>query len=121
MGSPEPTPASARRSPIAAVKPGGAATTLSLADGMTVVVARHLTAFARPGDEVEFSDSFSGESRTELHMVRAGRVRPRELYQAQIGYVTQPKTDSRQAGFWPRLRPNPGPGAAGVSAVDLPA
>jgi hypothetical protein len=90
MDPPGPTAASARRAPIAAVKPGETSTTLSLADGTSIVVARHLTAFVRPGDEVEFNDSFSGESRSELRIVRAGRVRPKELYQAQIGYVTQP-------------------------------
>ena len=118
MDSPGPTPATARRSPITAVKPGEATTALSLADGTTVVVARYLTAFARPGDEVEFNDSFSGESRTELRIVRAGRVRPKELYQAQIGYVTQPKTDSRQARF---LRAEVVAGGLGIRWIHLPA
>ena len=77
MDSPGPTPAAARRSPITAVKPGDATTALSLANGTTVVVARYLTAFVRPGDEVEFNGSFSGESRTELRIVRAG-ARPAE-------------------------------------------
>jgi len=118
MDSPSPTPGAARRSPITTVKPGEATTALSLVNGTTVVVARYLTAFARPGDEVEFNGSFSGESRTELRIVRAGRVRPKELYQAQIGYVTQPKTDSRQARF---LRAEVVAGGLGIRWIHLPA
>jgi hypothetical protein len=113
MDSPGPTPGAARRSPITAVKQGEAATALSLVNGTTVVVARYLTAFARPGDEVEFNGSFSGESRTELRIVR---VQPKELYQAQIGYVTQPRTDSRQARF---LRAEVAVGGLGIRWIHI--
>jgi hypothetical protein len=111
-------PAAARRSPITAVEPGETTIALSLGNGTTVVVARYLAAFARPGDEVEFNSSFSGESRTELRIVRAARVQPKELYQAQIGYVTQPKTDSRQARF---LRAEIVAGGLGIRWIHLPA
>ena len=118
MDPPGPTAATVRRAPIAAVKPGETSTTLSLAGGPAIVVARYLTAVVHPGDQVEFNDSFSGDSRSELLIVRSGHVRPKELYLAQIGYVTQPKTDSRQALF---LRAEVVAGGLGIRWIHLPA
>ena len=92
------TPA-VRSQRIAALRPEGAATACLLADGGTVLVSHYLGGFLAPGDELEFSSSLSSSAATELRITRSTRARPKQIYLAPIGYVTQPKLDKCQEGF----------------------
>jgi hypothetical protein len=68
-----------------------------LASGQSVRVSRLLTEYVRAGDEIEFSLPVSNAvTGTEIHVLKA-QAAPgfRHVYLAQIGYVTQPKTDSQ--------------------------
>jgi hypothetical protein len=115
MDAPGSMPAAGRRSPIAAVKPGDATTALSLADGTTCCRAAP-TAFARPGDEVEFKSSFGEKADGVAHRTRGAR--PAEERTSSDRLVTQPKTDSRQALF---LRAEVVAGGLGIRWIHLPA
>jgi len=110
------TPA-VRSQRIAALRPEGAATACLLADGGTVLVSHYLGGFLAPGDELEFSPSLSSSAATELRITRSTRARPKQIYLAPIGYVTQPKLDKCQEGF---LRAEVVGGGLGVRGVHLP-
>jgi hypothetical protein len=103
---------------ITAVRHETAATACLLADGGTVLVSQYLGGFLAPGDEVEFPPSVGPSTVTELRICRSNRSRPKQLYLAHIGYVTQPKHDKRQESF---LRAEVPDGALGTRAVNLPA
>jgi hypothetical protein len=53
---------------------------------------------------------------TELRVVRSGRGRPKELYLAAVGYVTQPKQDKRQESY---LRAEVTGSALGIRSIHL--
>ncbi len=103
---------------ITALRPEAAATACLLADGGTVLVSRHLAGFLQPGDELEFSPILTSSTATELRVSRSNRSRPKQLYLAPIGYVTQPKEDKRHEAY---LRAEVAGGGLGVRSVHLPA
>ena len=86
-----------RRQRITALRPEAAATACLLADGGTVLVSPYLAGFLAPGDELEFSPSLATSAASEIRISRSSHVRPKQLYLAPIGYVTQPKQDKEQA------------------------
>jgi hypothetical protein len=112
-----PTPA-LRCERITAVRQEAEATACLLADGGTVLVSHYVGGFLAPGDEVEFSPSVGPSTMTELRIFRPNRSRPKHLYLAPIGYVTQPKHDKRQECF---LRAEVVGGSLGTRAINLPA
>ena len=101
---------------IAALRPDGATTACLLADGATLLVSHHLAGLLQPSDGVEFSPCSTGSVATELRVVRSGRGRPKELYLAAVGYVTQPKQDKRQESY---LRAEVTGSALGIRSIHL--
>ncbi len=118
MSSAAATPAASvpRCQRIAALHPDAVATACLLADGATLLVCHHLAGFLQPGDGVEFPPCSTGSVATELRVVRSGRGRPKELYLAVIGYVTQPKQDKRQESY---LRAEVTGSALGIRSIHL--
>ena len=112
-----PTPA-LRRERITAVRHEAAATACLLADGGTVLVSPYLGRFLAPGDDVEFSPCFTASAATEIRATRSNGLRPKQIYLAPIGYVTQPRQDKRQECF---LRAEIVRGALGIRGMHLPA
>ncbi len=102
---------------ITALRPEAAATACLLADGGTVLVSQYVAGFMAPGDELESSASLTSSAATELRITRANRGRPKQLYLAPIGYVTQPRLDKRQESF---LRAEVVGGGLGIRGVHLP-
>src|SRR5262245_39353406 len=71
------------------------ATSCRLVNGTSFQVPRFLAGFLQVGDEVEIPSAY----RLQQPELRIWRNRkPRELYQAKIGYVAQPKQNKR--GEW---------------------
>jgi hypothetical protein len=72
-----------------------------LANGSKVRVSRFLTAHISNGDEIVFPLFTSPINRgTELYVVKASGPGPgRDLYQAPVGYVTQPQKNKRDQLF----------------------
>ncbi len=70
-----------------------------LKQGAPVVVPAFLAAYLESGDEIEIP-LMPDRAGIEIHVRKnASSRRLRELYQAQIGYVTQPKEDKRRELF----------------------
>lgn len=111
-------PPEARCQRITALRPEAAATACLLADGGTVLVSRYLAGFLAPGDELEFSPSLTTSTASEIRISRSSPVRPKQLYLAPIGYVSQPKQDKRQEVF---LRAEVVGGGLGIRGLHLPA
>ena len=103
---------------ITAISQEAAATACLLADGGTVLMSHYLGRFLAPGDDIEFSPSLSSAKATELLITRSNRFRPKQLYLAPIGYVTQPKLDKRQEGY---LRAEVLSSGLGIRGLHLPA
>lgn len=87
------------RGRIANVMPQGDAALCQLEKGAPVIVTSFLAQYIRRGDEIALP--LGGEtSRTEIHIIAASKSRNyRELYQAAVGYVTQPREDKRKGLF----------------------
>jgi hypothetical protein len=89
-----------------------------LADGGTVLVPQYLGRFLASGDELEFSPRITASATTEIRVIHGNGLRPRQIYLAPIGYVTQPRQDKRQECF---LRAEIVGGALGIQGIHLPA
>lgn len=71
-----------------------------LTRGAPVLVSSVLGSYIGAGDELTAPLGGTGPARTELYVRKAANSRPlRDLYQAPIGYVTQPKEDKRKKLF----------------------
>ena len=69
-----------------------------LSDEASLTISRFLAGFIHLSDEIEF-DPTAVDPNRELRVVQNTSRRPRELYFAPIGYVTQPKPDKRGEYF----------------------
>src|SRR5579863_10052970 len=70
-----------------------------LSQGATVLVPAFLAAYLGSGDEIEVPIA-PDQAGVEIHVLKnPSSRRMRELYQAPIGYVTQPKEDKRKELF----------------------
>ncbi len=67
-------------------------------DGNSLTLSRFLAISISPADQIEFDPTAVDPAR-ELRLLQHSGRRPRELYFASIGYVTQPKTDKRNSYF----------------------
>lgn len=103
---------------ITAVRHEAAATACLLADGGTVLVSPCFGRFLAPGDEIEFSPCLTASAATEIRANHPNGSRPKQIYLAPIGYVTQSKEDRRQEAF---LRADVVGSALGVRGIHLPA
>ena len=67
-------------------------------DGNSLRLSRFLASSISPADQIEFDPTAVDPAR-ELRLLQSSGRRPRELYFASVGYVTQPKTDKRNNYF----------------------
>ncbi len=84
--------------PVAKLQPNGSAIKCLLSDGSSLALSRFLGSFVRSSDQIEF-DPTAVDPVRELRVVQNTSRRPRELYCAPIGYVTQPRPDKRNEYF----------------------
>lgn len=91
----------------------------TLANGTKLLLSALLAGHIADGDEITFPvASPSAPARTEIFVKRNLRsAQGRELYQAPIGYVTQPKKDTRQQFF---VSAEVRQGSFGIASVFLP-
>ncbi len=87
-----------RQAQVLQIKPEGEKTACILSDGGRVLVSNLLGAQIRPGDEIGFPVALDcAGAGTEIYIRRTSpSARSRDVYQAPIGYATQPKTDKRE-------------------------
>ena len=94
----------------------GSAIKCLFSDESSLTLSRFLAGFIRPSDQLEFDRAVADPAR-ELRVVQNTPRRPRELYFAPIGYVTQPKPDKRDEFF---VRAAVTDSRLGVKHVHLP-
>jgi hypothetical protein len=109
-----PTPFVSQR--VFKLQPDGSAIKCLLSDESSLTLSRFLAGFIRPSDQLEF-DPMAVDPVRELRVVQDISRRPRELYFAPIGYVTQPKPDNRDEYF---VRAAVADSRLGVRHVHLP-
>src|SRR3954453_14632538 len=95
---PAPVPAPVARQRITKLQPDGSGIKCLLSDGATLTISRFLAGFVHLSDELEF-DPTAVDPNRELRIVQNTSRRPRELFCAPIGYVTQPRPDKRDEYF----------------------
>ena len=95
---PGPSPAPIVSQRVADLQPEGSAIRCLFSDGTSLTISRFLAGFVHVSDEIEF-DSTATDPNRELHILQSASRRPREIYSALIGYVTQPKPDKRGQYF----------------------
>ena len=76
----------------------GSAIRCLLSEDKSLTLSNFLASFIKPTDQIEFDPTVADPAR-ELRVLQASEGRPRELYFASIGYVTQPKADKRKEYF----------------------
>lgn len=88
-----------------------------LSSGAPVIVSRAMGRYIRVGDEIVAPLGGAETAGTELYVRKTEGSRPlRDVYQAPIGYVTQPKEDKRKELFvMAEVR-----GRLGITAVHIP-
>src|ERR1700682_2939034 len=101
---------------ISKLQPDGSAIKCLFSDEPSLALSRFLASFIRPSDQIEFNPTAADPDR-ELRVVQNTSRRPKELYFAPIGYVTQPKPDKRNEYF---VRAAVTDGRLGVRHVHLP-
>src|ERR1039457_6871031 len=94
---PAPAPAPRVSHRIAKLQSDGSAIKCLFSDVASLTISRFLAGFIHLSDEIEF-DPTAVDPNLEFRVVQNTR-RPRELYFAPIGYVTQPKPDKRGEYF----------------------
>ena len=82
----------------------------------SLTLSRFVAGFIGPTDQIEFDPTAADPAR-ELRVMQASGRRPRELYCASIGYVTQPKADKRKNYF---VRAEIAGPRLGVKRIHLP-
>jgi hypothetical protein len=89
-----------------------------LANGSRVTLAPLIAAHIAPGDDVSFPLPNSSLATAEILVNKDSLARSgRDVYQAPIGYVAQPKKDKRDEFF---VAAEVQPGNLGISSIFLP-
>jgi hypothetical protein len=101
---------------VARLQPDGLAITCLFSEGNSLKLSRFLASFINPADQIEFDPTAEDPAR-EFRLLQASGRRPRELHFASIGYVTQPKADTRNGYF---VRAEVAGGRLGVKRIHLP-
>jgi hypothetical protein len=91
-----PTPDTCQRV-VLRTHPRGGKTECVLADGTSILVSDFLASFIRPGDELRFPLTLeAANAGTEIYIRNPNpETRRRDIFQALIGYATQPRKDKR--------------------------
>jgi hypothetical protein len=98
------------------MQPDASAIRCLFSDDNSLTLSRFLASFINPADQIEFDPTTADPAR-ELRVLPASGRRPRELYLASIGYVTQPRADKRNDYF---LRAEIAGSCLGVKHIHLP-
>ncbi|HWB84479.1 MAG TPA: hypothetical protein VG675_10090 [Bryobacteraceae bacterium] len=101
---------------VAKLQPDGSGIKCLFSDETSLTISRFLAGFIHPSDQIEF-DPTAVDPNRELRVVQNTSRRPRELFFAPIGYVTQPKPDKRAEYF---VRATVTGSRLGVKYVHLP-
>ncbi len=82
-------------------KPSGLKAQCVFTDGTSVLVSKFLASFVHPGDELRFPLALEAANAvTEISIRNPNpETRRRDIFQASIGYVTQPRKDKRNDLF----------------------
>ena len=85
---------------VVRTNPKDAKTECLFADHTSILVSNFLASFIRPGDELLFAlDLGASEASTEIYIRHNSEERRKDVFLAQIGYVTQPRKDKRDNLF----------------------
>jgi hypothetical protein len=112
-------PATLCRERVAQIKQQPNAADCMLINGTTLTLSPFLAAHITPGDDISFPVFASSlTAATEIYVTRNSVSGPaRDVYQAPIGYVTQPKKDKRDEFF---VAAEVQQGSLGLSSVLIP-
>src|SRR5215469_15718405 len=89
-----------------------------LTNGSKIILAPLIAAHIAPGDDVSFPLPNSCTATAEILVTKNSLARPgQDVYQAPIGYVTQPKNDKRDEFF---VAAEVQPGDLVISSIFLP-
>ena len=81
---------------IVATSPKDGTTECLFADGTSILVSNFLASFIRPSDELFFPLDLAGAgANTEIYIRHKPEEKRQDVFQAEIGYVSQPKKDRR--------------------------
>jgi hypothetical protein len=97
--------------------PKDAKTECLFADGTSILISNFLASFIRAGDELLFSlhPEVAGAN-TEIYIRHNPEQRRQDVFQGQIGYVSQPRKDRRQNLF---VSAEVSSSLLGISAINL--
>lgn len=102
---------------VARTSPKGTKTECLFADGTSILVSNFLASFIDAGDELLFPlQPGAVSANTELYIRHNPEQRRQDVFQAQIGYVSQPRKDKRDNLFVSAEVPGTG---LGISAINL--
>jgi len=98
--------------------PKGTKTECVFADGTAIMISNFLACFTRAGDELRFPIEFeTANAGTQIYIRNTNREeRRRDVFQAEIGYATQPRKDKRDNLFVAAGVCGP---SLGISAIHL--
>src|SRR6267154_3174009 len=98
--------------------PRGAKAECVFTDGTSILLSNFLASFIHPGDEVRFPLAIeAAAAAAEIQIRNTKRITGRrEIFQAEIGYATQPRKDKRGGLFVFAEVSRP---CLGISAVQL--
>lgn len=103
---------------VVKTNPKGPKTECLLADGISILLSNFLASFIRPGDELLFPlGQESADAGTQIYIRKTHPEERRwDVFQAEIGYATQPRKDKRNNLFVSAEVPN---SQLGISAINL--
>ncbi len=112
-----PPPNVARRQ-VLRTNPKGSKTECVFADGTAILVSNFLASFIGAGDELLFSVELeAADAGTQIYIRNTNpEERRRDIFQAEIGYATQPRKDKRDNLFVAAEVCDP---SLGISAIHL--
>jgi hypothetical protein len=103
---------------VVKTNPKGAKTECLFADGVSIVLSNFLASFIRAGDELLFPlEHEAADTGTQIYIRKTNpEERRSDVFQAEIGYATQPRKDKRNNLFVSAEVPD---SQLGISAINL--
>jgi len=103
---------------VAKTNPKGSKTECLFADGASILISNFLASFVRAGDELLFPLEHEGaDVGTQIYIRKTNPDERRwDVFQAEIGYATQPRKDKRNNLFVSAEVPD---SQLGISAINL--
>jgi hypothetical protein len=104
---------------VVKISPTGAKTECGFADGTSILVSNFVASFIRTGDELLFPlDREAADAGTQIYIRKTHPEERRwDVFQAEIGFATQPRKDKRNNLFVSAEVPDP---RLGIPAINLP-